>query len=83
MVAIIIRRKPTLQILKDKKRALIETSKTGIHQNSVVNAAIDDIEQDHSTSGTGTAPASANTVPWLLKKRREINQGSKGKQSKF
>lgn len=80
---VIIRRKSTLQILKDKKRALIETSKTGIHQNSVVNEAINKLERDHSTTGTGSAPASADTVPWLLKKKRELSQGSKGKQSKF
>jgi len=71
MVATIIRRKPALHILRDKKLALNETSKTGIHPNEVVNAAIIDMEQKALESGTGTSTSSSSTVPILLKKRQE------------
>lgn len=69
----IIRRRSSLHILRDIKRQHIETSKTGIHSNSVVNDAIDEIEKSQTGSGNGTAPGST-TVPYLLKKRREIAQ---------
>jgi hypothetical protein len=73
-----IRRKSTLSILRDIKRGQIETSKTGIHPNAVVNDAIDEIESNETGSGNGTAPGST-TVPWLLKKRRELEQQQGGK----
>lgn len=69
----IIRRRSTLHILRDIKRQQVETSKTGIHPNAVVNEAIDEIERSQTGSGNGTAPGST-TVPYLLKKRREIAQ---------
>jgi hypothetical protein len=77
MVATIIRRKPRLQILRDKKLELANISKTGIHTNPVVNAAIDDIELKAQGSGTGTASAST-TIPLLLKKRREARDKQEG-----
>ena len=73
-----IRRKSTLSILRNIKRGQIETSKTGIHPNAVVNDAIDEIENNETGSGNGTAPGST-TVPWLLKKRRELEQQQGGK----
>lgn len=69
----IIRRRSTLHILRDIKRQQIETYKTGIHHNSVVNDSIDEIEKTQTGSGNGTAPGST-TVPYLLKRRREISQ---------
>lgn len=72
MVATIIRRKPVLHVLRDKKRSLNETSKTGIHSNDIVNAALDDIEAKAVTSGTGTSTASTN-IPLYLQKRRELS----------
>lgn len=70
MVAKIIRRNSSLAIKRSIKRELIATSKTGIHPNDTVNDAIDEIERNENLSGSGTA--SAGSVPWLLKKRREL-----------
>lgn len=73
----IIRRRSTLHILRDIKRQHIETSKTGIHPNPVVNEAIDEIQRNEQGSGSGIAPGST-TVPYLLKKRRELAQRGNG-----
>jgi hypothetical protein len=68
-----IRRISSSSIKRQIKREQILTSKTGIHPNDVVNNAIDEIERNETGSGNGTAPAST-TIPWLLKKRRELDQ---------
>ena len=73
MVATIVRRKPRTHIIRDIKKEQNEISKTGIHTNPVVNAAIEDIEQRSTGSGTGTS-STASAVPWLLKKRRELER---------
>lgn len=75
MVVTIIRRTSGLAIKRQIKRELVNTSKTGIHPNDVVNQAIDDIAKNENLSGNGTAPAST-TVPYLLKKRRELEAKS-------
>lgn len=70
-----------MHIKRDIKRELINTSKTGIHPNEIVNNAIAEIAQHETTSGSGTAPASAS-VPWLLKKQRELaEQGEDSNQN--
>ena len=66
-----IRRNSSLSIKRAIKREQIETSKTGIHYNDIVNQAIDEIQQNENLSGNGTAPSSTS-VPYLLKKRREL-----------
>lgn len=76
MTHTIIRRISRRSILQDKKREMIETSKTGIHPNPVVNEAIDRIDQESRGSGSGTATAST-TIPRLLKKRRELEKSGK------
>ena len=72
-----IRRNSSLSIRREIKRGQIETSKTGIHPNAVVNDAIDEIQSNETGSGNGTAPGST-TIPWLLKKRRELEQQHDG-----
>lgn len=79
MVATIIRRQSRRHILKDIKREQIDTSKTGIHPNPVVNEAITKIDQESRASGSGTANAST-TIPLLLKKRRELEKSGKSQQ---
>lgn len=76
MVATIIRRIPRNRILQSKKRELIETSKTGIHPNPIVNDAITKVDIESRGSGSGTATASTS-VPLLLKKRRELEKSGK------
>jgi hypothetical protein len=73
VTAPLIRRRPRTHIIRDNKLEQNNISKTGVHTNSIVNAAIDDIEQKQSGSGTGTSTSSAS-IPWLLKKRREIRE---------
>jgi hypothetical protein len=76
VVATIIRRKYRTHILRDIKREQIDTSKTGIHPNPIVNEAIDKVESESRSSGSGTASAST-TIPRLLKKRRELEKSGK------
>ena len=66
-----IRRSSSTSIRLAIKREQIQTSKTGIHPNDVVNQAITEIQQNENLSGNGTAIAST-TVPYLLQKRREL-----------
>ena len=71
MVATIIRRIPRNQILRDNRKGLIETYKTGIHPNPIVAEAITKVEKDAQGSGPGIANASSE-IPLLLKKQREL-----------
>ena len=71
-----IRRTSGLYIKQQIKREQINTSKTGIHPNEIVNNAIDEIQKNENLSGNGTA-SSSTTVPYLLKKRRDLE----GKQN--
>ena len=73
MVSTIIRRRSRQEILRDHKRELIDTSKTGIHTNPIVNDAINKIDVESRQSGSGIAPSSA-VIPLLLKKRRELEK---------
>lgn len=78
MVATVLRRKPRLQIIRNKKQELAEISKTGIHTNPVVNAAIADIDLKAQGSGTGTSTTSTTVIPLLLKKLRENRDRDSG-----
>jgi ribosome maturation protein Sdo1 len=80
MVTTVIRRISRHSILKDIKREQIDTSKTGIHPNPVVNDAIDKVDVESRGSGSGTATAST-TIPKLLKKRRELEKSGKNVSS--
>ena len=73
MSAIIIRRRSRQEILREHKRELIETYKTGIHPNEIVNDAIDKLEHESRLSGSGIQSSSI-AIPLLLKKRREVEQ---------
>lgn len=75
-MVIVIRRNAGMNIKQNIKREQIATSKTGIHPNDIVNQAIDEIQRNENLSGNGTSSAST-TVPYLLRKRREIELKSK------
>jgi ribosome maturation protein Sdo1 len=77
MVATIIRRQSRRAILKDIKREQVDTSKTGIHPNPIVNEAIEKVDVESRGSGPGITTQS-NTVPRLLVKRRELEKRGKG-----
>jgi len=55
MVRTIIRRQSRNSILRDIKREQIDTAKTGIHPNPIVNDAIDKVDVESRGSGTGIA----------------------------
>jgi hypothetical protein len=76
MVATVIRRISRHSILRDIKREQIDTSKTGIHPNPIVNDAIDKVDTESRGSGAGIATGSTS-IPKLLVKRRELEKSGK------
>jgi len=80
MVRTIIRRQSRNSILRDIKREQIDTAKTGIHPNPIVNEAITKVDVESRGSGPGVATGSS-AIPKLLAKRRELEKSGKSVKS--